>query len=190
MIRYVAFVLLFTLTILPVCSVVAAESVSGEQLPPVTLAIPENADHRSYLGLNGQPGESFDLKNIDADVLLIQFFSMYCPFCQEEAPLINELFQTILDFSSDDFSVKMIGIGTNNTNFEVGHYRSTYDIQFPVFPDLDMQSYNALGGKGTPSFIACRKTDDSECTIILRQSGGFNTVEEFFNQLLRKSGYR
>jgi len=190
MIRYVFILLISLLTYLPTSPSLADDSDHTEQLPPVTLTIPQNPDYRSYLGLTNLSGESFQLTDIDADVLLIQFFSMYCPFCQEEAALINELFETIVNFSSEDFSVKMIGIGTNNSEFEVSHYRSTFDIQFPVFSDLDMQSYNTLGGKGTPSFIACRKTDDSECAIILRQSGGFNTVNEFFNQLLQKSGYR
>lgn len=190
MIRYFSLVLILAGTLCSISPAVAAASESSEQLPPLTLTIPENVDYRNYLGLNGLPGETFHLNDIDADLLLIQFFSMYCPFCQEEAPLINELFQAILDFSSEEFSVKMIGIGTNNSEFEVNHYRNTFNIQFPVFPDLDMRNYNSLGAKGTPSFIACRKTADSECRIILRQSGGFNTVDEFFNKLLNRSGYR
>lgn len=191
MTRYVSIFWIITLLLFPLAVAVHAESSTPpEQLPPITLNIPDHEGYRNYLGVKGLPGETFDLVDIDADVLLIQFFSMYCPFCQEEAPLINELFQAIVNFSSGDFSVKMIGIGTNNSEFEVSHYRNTFGIQFPVFSDLDMQNYRALEARGTPSFIACRKTADSECQIFLRQSGGFNTVDEFFNQLLIKSGYR
>lgn len=160
-----------------------------EILPQISLTVPENAEYRSYLGLKQAPGETFTLNDIDADLLLIELFSMYCPFCQEEADNVNSLFEVMYEFSKPDYSVKMIGIGSNNSAFEVDHYRNTYGVRFPLFPDQDMSMYNALGGKGTPGFIACRKEQDNSCTVIHRQSGGFYHAEEFFKELLRKSGY-
>jgi thiol-disulfide isomerase/thioredoxin len=160
-----------------------------EPLPNLTLKVPNNETYRDYLGLKGQPGDDFTLEDIDADVLLIQLFSMYCPFCQEEAPNVNSLYQAMLDFSQQDFKVKIIGLGANNSDFEIDHYRNTYNVEFPLFPDQDMNMYNTLGGKGTPGFIGSRKGADNHYSIVLRQSGGFYQVEEFFNELLRKSGY-
>lgn len=169
----------------------AAEVAGGKReiLPKITLTIPDNDEHRSYLGLKGSPGETFTVNNIDADVLLIELFSMYCPFCQEEAENVNALYEAMLNFSKPDFSVKIIGLGANNSPFEVDHFRATYDVRFPLFADQDMAMFKALGGKGTPGFIACKKEQDNTCTVILRQSGGFYHVEEFFNELLHKSGY-
>ena len=168
----------------------AADSISGmELLPQVTLNAPDSAEYRNYLGLKQQPGEPFSLRDIDADLLLIQLFSMYCPFCQEEADNVNALFELIYDFSKPDFSIKMIGIGANNSAFEVDHYRNTYGVRFPLFSDQDMSIYTALGGTGTPGFIACRKQQDNSCVIVHRQSGGFVHAEEFFKELLHKSNY-
>lgn len=160
-----------------------------ETLPHITLPVPDAEEYRSYLGLKQAPGETFTLNDIDADVLVIELFSMYCPFCQEEAPNVNALFETMYDFSKPAFSVKMIGLGANNSAFEVDHFRNTYGVRFPLFPDQDMSMFNALGGKGTPSFIACKKEDDNSCTIIHRVSGGFYQPDEFFKELLNKSGY-
>jgi peroxiredoxin len=162
---------------------------SPELLPQLTLTAPDSPEYRLYLGLKQQPGEAFNLGDIDADLLLIQLFSMYCPFCQEEAENVNALFDVIYEFSKPDFSIKMIGIGANNSVFEVDHYRNTYGVRFPLFSDQDMTIYNALGGKGTPGFIACRKQQDNSCVIVHRQSGGFVHVDEFFKELLRKSNY-
>lgn len=167
----------------------AETNASPEMLPQLTLIAPDSPEYRSYLGLKQQPGEAFSLNDIDADLLVIQLFSMYCPFCQEEAENVNALFEIIYEFSKPDFSIKMIGIGANNSAFEVDHYRNTYGVRFPLFSDQDMTIYNALGGKGTPGFIACRKQQDNSCVIIHRQSGGFVHVEEFFKELLRKSNY-
>ena len=52
-------------------------------------------EHQEYLGVSGSPGELFAVKDIDTDILLIELFSMYCPFCQEEAPSVNELYEMI-----------------------------------------------------------------------------------------------
>ena len=160
-----------------------------ETLPKITLPVPDSEEYRAYLGLKQPPGETFTVNDIDADVLLIELFSMYCPFCQEEAENVNALFETMYDFSKPEFSVKLIGLGANNSAFEVDHFRNTYGVRFPLFPDQDMSMYNALGGKGTPGFIACKKEADSSCTIIHRQSGGFHQPDEFFKELLNKSGY-
>ena len=72
--------------------------------------VPNSEEYRGYLGLKQNPGETFTLNDIDADVLLIELFSMYCPFCQEEAENVNALFETMYDFSKPEFSVKIIGL--------------------------------------------------------------------------------
>ncbi len=184
---------LFLFIVLILClhttAIATTATLEKEELPEITLIIPENEEYRNYLGLKGNPGETFTLNDIDADVLLIELFSMYCPFCQEEAPNVNALYETMVDFSKPDYTVKIIGLAANNSEFEVDHFRKTYDVKFPLFPDQEMAHYNALGGKGTPGFIGCKKTPGNSYSIILRQSGGFYQVEEFFNELLRKSGY-
>ena len=167
----------------------AEQDAEKEMLPALTLPIPDNDSVRLYLGLDATVGESFDLREIDTDVLVIELFSMYCPFCQDEAGNVNTLFEMMTDFSTPEYSVKMIGLGANNSAFEVEHFRTTYGVRFPLFPDQDMSMYNALGGKGTPGFIACKMEEDGGCTIIHRQSGGFYHVEDFFKELLNKSGY-
>lgn len=47
----------------------------GGELPDFSLAVPQNADHQSYLGVAGK--EAFSIPEIKADVVIIQIFSMY-----------------------------------------------------------------------------------------------------------------
>jgi len=47
----------------------------GGALPDFSLAVPQNGDHQSYLGLAGK--EAFSIPEIKADVVIIQIFSMY-----------------------------------------------------------------------------------------------------------------
>ncbi len=62
----------------------------GESLPVINLPIPKSPAEKSYLGLSGEG--SFKIPQIKAKVVIIEIFSMYCPYCQKDAPGINELY--------------------------------------------------------------------------------------------------
>ena len=66
---------------------------NGGTLPLINLDVPKDPDHRSYLGLSGEG--LFNISQIKAKVVIIQIFSMYCPYCQREAPNINKLYRLI-----------------------------------------------------------------------------------------------
>lgn len=168
----------------------AADRVA-ELSPEIILPVPENAEHRSYLGLENTESETFSVADIDADVLLIELFSMYCPYCQEEAPLVNELYEMMNGLPESGPSVKIIGIGASNSEFEVGHFRDTYAIEFPLFPDQDLSIYKSLSGAGTPGFIGIRidAKGTSGPQIVLRQSGGFHSKDEFLATLIGYAGF-
>ncbi len=165
----------------------AAAERTAEQLPDFELPLPADEGHRAYLGLDAGKA-TFTVADIDADIVLIELFSMYCPFCQEEAPLINELYELMNSLPASSPSVKIIGIGASNSEFEVDHFRSTYNVQFPMFPDQDMAIYKALSGAGTPGFIGVRLSGDQTPMIVLRQSGGFHSKDDFLSELIEFAG--
>jgi len=156
----------------------------AELMPDFVLPLPESPDEVAYLGLKDIKGETFKVSDIDADILLIELFSMYCPYCQEEAPLVNELYEMMKDSEQSGRKMKLIGIGASNSWFEVNHFRDTFKVKFPVFPDKDMSIYNALSGAGTPGFIGIRFDEDGKGVIVLRQSGGFYSSDEFLAELI------
>ena len=161
-----------------------------EVMPVVTLTLPDNKSHMEYLGINGSPGETFSITDIKTDILLIELFSMYCPYCQAEAPLVNEFYELATAQEKEKgIRIKLIGLGASNTQFEVEYFRDTYDVPFPLFPDKDLSMYKKFGGEGTPGFIGCLFKEGKEPVIIVRQSGGFETAEEFLALLLQRGGY-
>lgn len=166
------------------------EGYAAETLPTITLTVPESVEFREYLGLAGIPGEKFNLAEVDADILLIELFSMYCPYCQAEAPLVNEFHTLARQQEKEDVSIKMVGLGASNTQFEVEYFGDEYNIEFPLFPDKDLSFYKKLKGEGTPGFIGCLLRQGEEPVIIVRQSGGFDSAEEFLALLLQRGGYR
>jgi len=165
-----------------------AESFDGSIMPELTLITPESEQHRGYLGLTTKPGETFKISEIEADLLIIELFSMYCPFCQKEAPLVNDLYRKITENETKGLSVKIIGLGASNSQFEVEHFGQTYEVDFPLFPDKDMSIYRALGGTGTPGFVGYKMKGVEMPVNVLRNSGGFYSAQDFLKDLIDNSG--
>lgn len=163
---------------------------AAEALPSITLSIPENPQHRDYLGIDGNGGEEFILDEIDADILIIELFSMYCPYCQAEAPLVNELHSLARQQEEKGITIKIIGLGASNSQFEVEQFGKKYAIEFPLFPDKNLGMYKKLGGEGTPGFLGCLIKEGRQSEIILRQSGGFDSADTFLHRLLQQAGYK
>jgi thiol-disulfide isomerase/thioredoxin len=160
----------------------------GGPLPSIVLPIPKSAEERAYLGLSGTG--TFKIPQIKADVVIVEFFSMYCPFCQKDAPGVNELYDKIQRDPKLRNRIKMIGIGAGNSGFEVETYKKTYGIPFPLFPDADYVIHQACGEVRTPYFIGVKIQKDKSHQIFLSQQGGFPGVQPFLDQILNESGLK
>ena len=64
-------------SLLLVYPVLAAEKTPavGDSLPPIKLIVPQDAQHRDYLGLSGSG--QFEVPQIEAKVVIIEIFNMY-----------------------------------------------------------------------------------------------------------------
>jgi peroxiredoxin len=158
----------------------------GGTLPPIILSVPENPSQKAYLGLS--EGKIFALTGIKAEVLLVEIFSMYCPHCQAEAPVVNRLYRKIEANPRLKQNIRVVGIGVGNTAFEVNTFREKFHIPFPLFPDPDFKIYSALGKVRTPFFIGINQRNKGMGKIFLVQLGGFGSVDEFLDRVLQESG--
>jgi len=158
----------------------------GDMLPPIKLVLPEDPAQRSYLGVSGEA--TFQISQVKAQVVIIEIFSMYCPVCQTEAGRVNALYETIKKHKLQD-KIKLIGLGANNSTFEVDFFRKSYDVPFPLFADGDMAIYNALGGElRTPYFMGVKIKEKGSAEIFYTLLGGFENPEEFLQVIIKESG--
>jgi peroxiredoxin len=158
----------------------------GESLPPFKLPIPQDARAQSYLGLTG-PGQ-FTIAQIEAKVVIIQIFSMYCPVCQKEAFRVNKLYSTIQKRKDLKDKIKMIGIGTGNTPFEVGFFQKKYEVDFPLFSDENLSIHQILGELRTPYFIGVKINRDGSNEVFYSRLGQFRDVNSFLKRIVELSG--
>jgi len=158
----------------------------GTPLPSITLPAPEDPAHQRYLGLS--EGDSFSIPQIKAQVVIIEIFSMYCPHCQREAPMVNRLYEKIENTPSLKDKIKLIGIGVGNTRFEVDIFKKRYQIPFPLFPDADFVIHKAFGEVRTPFFVGVRVNSDGTDRVIYAKLGGLEDVDHFLGLMLKESG--
>lgn len=158
----------------------------GGLLPDITLSVPQEPKNQKYIGLSGEG--QFTIPQVKADVVLVEFFSMYCPYCQDEAPNVNKLYNKIETNSNLKNRIKLIGIGVGNSLYEVSIFRKKYEINFPLFPDSDFSIHKAVGEVRTPYFIGVRIMKDGSHSIIYSKLGEIGDVDKFLSLIVRLSG--
>lgn len=158
----------------------------GESLQYFELPIPQDTKAKSYLGLSGTG--QFTVAQIKAQAVIIQIFSMYCPICQVDASRVNKLYRLIQENKNLKNKIKMMGIGTGNTAFEVDFFRKKYEVPFPLFPDPDQSLHKILGELRTPYFIGVRIKKDGSNEVFYSELGQFEDAKKFLKEMLERSG--
>lgn len=129
--------ILFLLLIMPLWAADKPPQV-GAALPALVLPASTDSQDQGYLGISGKP---FGVAQVKAPVVVLQVLSMYCPYCQKEAPSVNALFKMIESDKNLKGKIKIIGIGAGNSAYETNLFRKKYSVPFPVLPDPDFVVY-------------------------------------------------
>ncbi len=160
----------------------------GNVLPAINLPVPKNPDEKTYLGLSGSG--FFKIPQIKASAVIVEIFSMYCPYCQKDAPGVNELYRLIENNPDIKNKIKIIGIGAGNSSYEVEVFKKTYNVPFPLFPDKDFTIHKACGEVRTPYFMVVKINEDGTHQIVHTQLGGYPGAEPFLELVLKASGLK
>jgi peroxiredoxin len=169
------------------CAAAEQPPQEGEAFPDLKFPTPQTKEHLAYLGMNSKVGPTFKLGQVKADVVIFEVFSMYCPYCQNEAPSVNGLFTRIFERGLEG-KIKLIGLGAGNSPYEVGLFRVKYGIQFPLLPDEELTIHTALGKVRTPYFIAVRLGHDGKGRVIYSRVGTIGDPGQFLDFIIEKAG--
>jgi peroxiredoxin len=110
---------------------------------------------QTYLGI--PPRTVFSFKEIQGNLVLVEFLSTYCVSCQRQTPIFNDLYQSIETDPKLKGKVKMIGIAAGNNPMEVEIFRKAYQVPYPVLSDPKFSAHIAVGSPRTPFTLWVRK---------------------------------
>lgn len=176
--------------VVTVCLTVAVSPIQISAMPLIKEEVlgaikfdrPQGAEAARYLHLGGS--EQFSLRQVKADVLVVEVFSMYCPICQSEAPNVNRLHQLVEGNPALKGKVKLVGVGIGNTPYEVEVFRGKFEVPFPLVADPDSQVQKSSGQLlRTPTFIVLQKRDSSAFGVAKVHVGKIENVEEFLRSI-------
>jgi peroxiredoxin len=184
-------VMLFALTVIAAPLWAVSPPAAGGSLPDFQLPAPKDSADKNYLGVSGPFFSGpFKIPQIKANVVIIEIFSMYCPYCQAEAPHMNSLFSRIESNPDLKGKIKLLGIGAGNSEYEVGVFKKKYHVAFPLFPDGDFKIYDRIGEVRTPYFIGVKINPDGSHQVFYSKLGAFESVDRFLNQIIQLSGLK
>lgn len=187
-IMYWLVVIMAVFTITGYVSAASNPPAVGGMLPDIKLSVPKDSAEKNYLGLGFFNVGSFKIPEIKARLVIVEIFSMYCPYCQQEAPNVNRLYAKIEQNPSLKGKIKIIGIGVGNTSYEVGTFKKKYNVSFPLFADGDYVIHKMVGEVRTPYFIGVKINPDGSHQVIYSKLGALEGLDQFLEMMIKLSG--
>jgi peroxiredoxin len=114
----------------------------------------------------------------------------YCPYCQREAPALNQLYRAIQEDPGLKDRMKLFGLAADNTYFETELYRDRYEVPFHLVPDPELRVAQILGEVRTPHFLVLRLEPGGPGRVVLSTMGHLGEPEAFLEQAARAGGLR
>ena len=97
-----------------------------------------------------------DYRNSKAEVVVLNFFDMYCIHCQRDAKHVNEIYDRIQQ-GANRSDVAFYGIGWGNSPMEVEMYRKRYNVKYPLISDKNKAISKRFGKVRTPLIVVLKK---------------------------------
>jgi peroxiredoxin len=136
-----------------------------------------DAEARKYLGLTEKG--PFKWSQIPAKLLVLEFYSLYCPVCQRQAPKINKIYSFIQDDPALEKDIKVLGVGLTNKPKEIDVYRKTFRIKFPLIADPEKAITNTTGIEDIPLTLVI----DKNGKVLMSHLGAVKSPDTFVKEL-------
>jgi peroxiredoxin len=95
--------------------------------------------------LSGPGGSKISLKDLNRDVLLVNFWASWCEPCKAEVPVLNELYR-----KHKSSGLTIVGISVEEPKEAVDTFVRKHQIEYPVLLDSDGSVSRRYGLIGMP----------------------------------------
>jgi len=158
------------------------QPVCADELHTFALTSPSAADERAYLGITS---DTFKLADVQADIVIVELFSLYCAMCAKEAPAVSDLFSLTKKNTTPQRRIVLIGIGAGNSVDEVARFKKQNSVLFPLVPDQKMTVARSMKMAITPGFIAFKKQPDGSLIKLHTRLGMLGPPQHFLDSAFK-----
>ena len=180
-IESIACVLVFIVVSMRGSAVHTEEAMSpGSRLPVFKLNMPDSPQVEAYLGMTGI--KTFSLSQIPAKLIVVEFFNVFCPKCQESAAINNRLYKIIKDDKDLSKDIKMIGIALLGQPKHLSLFREKFKVEFPLFadPQGDIQAKTKIDS--VPLILVVDKSGK----VLMNRLGVMKDLDAFLLELRKR----
>ncbi|NEU31045.1 thiol-disulfide oxidoreductase ResA [bacterium LRH843] len=126
--------------------------------------------------LNDLEGERIELKEFEGKGVFLNFWGTYCPPCEKEMPVMEELYPTY-----KEQGVEIVAVNVNEPALTVDRFVKRYDLTFPIAIDKGMNVSDAYGISPLPTTVLI----DEHGTIVHVHTGGMTEkmVQDFMERI-------
>ncbi len=129
----------------------------GERLPDFSLSLASEDDAgAAYLGVSGNT--SFSWQAVQGKLVLIEFFSVFCPKCHENVEMLNRLHKIFQDDKVLGEQVRLMGVAVLGGKSQVELFRKQTGAAYPLFSDPDDTIARKTGMNMVPHLLVVDKT--------------------------------
>lgn len=97
-------------------------------------------------------GEKVSLDSLLGKPVIIHFWATWCDACVAEVPLFNRVYEKY-----EASGLKILGISEDEDEAALRLFVKSYQIEFPILPDIDSQVADSYKSYGVPTTIAIGK---------------------------------
>lgn len=138
---------------------------SALQAPPVQIdpsaSVPPDAKHLAAgavapnFSLPSTDGKTYSLADQKGKVTVLEYMATWCPHCQDDAPMMNQLDAAYKDKGVQIFGINATPKGHDQTSLakmdDLKWFKDTYAVTFPLLFDQNLQSARDYGVLGYPT---------------------------------------
>ena len=166
---------------------------AGDFFPEFSFPMTLSRGEVEYLGLPTKflglmKGETFVLKDIKADLVVVEYMNKYCFSCQLQAPVMNQVYEAVGKDPQLRGKVKFLGIAAGNNQTEVDSFKAEKKIPFPVIPDSKFMAYEAIGDPGATPFTLLVRRTDSGLIVTAAKIGLVKNPETWMKEIQESLG--
>ena len=160
----------------------------GDIFPSITTDYAFTAPELEYFGIERGffslfSKKSFTIADINAEIILVEFFNNYCSSCQAQAPVMNDVYKAVQKNPVLRKKVCFIGIGAGNNEREVAQFKERHETPFPLIADQRFSFYDAMGEPGGTPFMLILKKRGTEAVVVGTHKGLTKNVSFFITSL-------